>query len=168
MWEINFRWATKHLAVTCQDEDKMGYFVAKVPAKWHWQWFFPFLIRRPVPLPVVTTVSGLIKAGDEGVFTCSMFDSVANKTSEVAVSWKPIYEAFLRECVWAVQQQCLKGFTSFRNPLTANAQSKYMDRYKESAEFAVWRIKREAEGKRNNKASPSEPLSSDAITLIYI
>ena len=168
-WEFNFRKTTKHLGATCQDEGKMGYFVANVPSMWSKQWWkslLPILMQNPTPIPSVPTVSGLIKAGDDGVFTCGMFDCIARNTDDTSVSWKPIYEAFLRECVWATQQWSPKASNLFEPSQRLAGLAEYVKRYKDFAEYDVWRVKKEAEGcKWTSKVSSRNLVISDAMML---
>ena len=58
-WHLNFNHTTKHLGSICQDEDLMGWFVAKLLG-W-WTRIFPFHIRRvPIPqVPGISTCNGL-------------------------------------------------------------------------------------------------------------
>jgi hypothetical protein len=78
---------------------KMGYFVACGPSPWRKLW--PFNLRKTRP-PRLLTVAGLIKAGDEGIFTSSMFDGISANHEQV--SWKALYEAFFREYAWTSQR----------------------------------------------------------------
>jgi len=58
----------------------------------------PFYPVESCELATVPTVSGLIKAGDEGLFTYAMFDWIPSNYEEVY--WKPMYEAFMAELLW--------------------------------------------------------------------
>jgi len=112
-WHLNLTHATKHLGSICQDKDVMGWFVAQLPG-W-WTRIFPFGMRR-VPFPRVPGISTLIKAGDSGVFTSSLFDSIRHSRKQV--SWIPIYEAFFIEAAWnCLEQWSLDQETQDQDPL---------------------------------------------------
>jgi hypothetical protein len=96
-WELNYRIATGHLGPLCTDEDKMGYFVAKLCCKWFYR-LRPVRIPK-VPPPRLPTITALIEAGDEGWFTSAIFNSISPNHAEV--SWKPLYEAFFCEYIWS-------------------------------------------------------------------
>jgi hypothetical protein len=93
---FGYRSSTGHLGSICCDKKRMGYFVANIPSKWR-QYLFPFFICR-TPTPRILSIKGMIKAGDEGVFTSSMFNWILGNYE--AVSWKPLYEAFFQEVEW--------------------------------------------------------------------
>ena len=95
-WEINFRAATKHLGDVCCDRDMMGYFEVEMPS-FLTRYLFPFWIAQR-KAPKVPTISGLIKAGDEGIYTSAMFDWTPPNYDRV--SWKPLYQAFFQELWW--------------------------------------------------------------------
>jgi hypothetical protein len=112
-WHLNLKRATKHLGSICQDEDLMGWFVAQLPG-W-WTQIFPFGMRR-VPLPRVPGISTLLEAGDAGVFTSSLFDSIRHGRKQV--SWIPIYETFFIEAAWnCLEQWSLDQETQDQDPL---------------------------------------------------
>ena len=95
IYHFNFKRATKHLGSICQDKDSMGWFVAHVP-EWR-AWIFPFYMRK-VPIPRVPYIFTLLLAGEEGIFTSSLFDSIRDGARQV--SWVPIYETFFVEAAW--------------------------------------------------------------------
>jgi hypothetical protein len=139
------RIAKDQLGSICLNEDLMGYFVTKVSLIWS---LFPILMPKPHP-PSLLSVSGLIEAGDAGVFSSSIFDWMTARYSRV--SWTPFYEAFLREYVWACERP---GTTDFEiiESLNIGKDHGHM-KYLKKARDAVLRIKRKAEGKSNNAVS---------------
>lgn len=167
-WETSLHKSTRHLGLIALDEHKMGCFVAEVPAKRSWDWWFPFCMKR-VKVPIAPSVAGLIRAGDESIFSSSMFDDALNALKgdqhqvfddpddanfqrladvrDASVSWRPILEAFLKECAWKAEQNRGKGIFG------SQSSDERLRRYQDFAEFEIWRTKKAAEGKEDAKAS---------------
>jgi len=78
--------AVGNVGRTAVDENKMGPFAVR------WQ---KGKEARP---PILFTISTIIKAGDAHVFTSSLFDGLSS--SHEHVSWRCLYEAFLKEMAW--------------------------------------------------------------------
>ncbi|KAK4443414.1 hypothetical protein QBC34DRAFT_211136 [Podospora aff. communis PSN243] len=135
--EVNFRSATKNLHTSCQDEDKMGYFVVSFP--WYRHLFPPWMSSvKPPRIPSLRTI---IKHGDLGIFTASIMDSL--KRGHCDVSWRPLYEQFFRECAWAMDynpkvRELLENVFNEKSGLRE---------YLKQAEFDIWMARRCAEGK---------------------
>lgn len=99
-FERNYQNSTSHLGLICLNEREMGPFVARGPGtlRYFWPWCFP--ITSP---PTLLTVSALIAAGDDGVFSSSIFTNQIEPNHDT-VSWKKVYEAFFHQYVpWARQ-----------------------------------------------------------------
>jgi hypothetical protein len=138
-WTLKLISATGHLGKICQDEDAMGYFVANLPSAW-WK-LMPFFMTDRVSPPLVPTVSAFIEAGDDGWFTTGMLDSVS--TPRAAVSWVPLYEAFFREYVWAMESRSDDEFPKLR--FRASEEQEF-NKYLKIARFEVEKIKQQAQG----------------------
>jgi hypothetical protein len=140
-WHLSVLRATKHLGSICRDKDQMGIFVVQGP-RWWWA-IFPFLGVPRLSLPTVPRVSALIEAGDDGIFTSSMFNSILPDRRKV--TWNAIYERFFVECVWCLLLP--------DGPDVQTLQSRAWDPYREllkyqkRAEEEVWWSIHWAEGK---------------------
>ncbi|KAK0761677.1 hypothetical protein N5P37_005659 [Trichoderma harzianum] len=97
VWELNIRSATNHLGPVCIEREDMGVFVAQTPGRCR-EFLWPCCFGR-VPKPRLPTVTALLKAGDEGRFTSAMFEWIPNNRRHV--TWRPLYEAFFEEILWA-------------------------------------------------------------------
>jgi hypothetical protein len=134
------------------------------------------------------SVAGLIKAGDEGMFSSSMFDDAFDGVNsardnafdgldddsfdrlddvrDASVSWRPIFEAFLKECAWRAEQERSRGIFG------PQPKREYLRRYQDYAEFEIWRTKQAAEGKGHTKASqiyngPSPITKFTNVNAVY-
>src|SRR5215469_7972656 len=144
----------------------MGFFVAKAP-RWWWA-IFPFLGVPRVPVPMVPSVSALIEAGDDRIFTSSMFNSILPDRRKV--SWNAVYERFFIEYVWCLLKKELPGVQTLRPGLwDPNGD---LLRYQKRAEDAVWIEIRKAEGKHGTSTfkvfSPSTSKLANSAEIIFI
>ena len=139
-WHLSVQRATKHLGPICRDKDLMGFFVVKAP-RWWWA-IFPFFGIPRVDIPLIPSVSALIEAGDDGVFTSSMFNSILPDRRKI--SWNAVYERFFVEYAWKLAQSGLNGAA----PLRRDSWDPNGDlrKYQKRAEEAVWWEIRWAEG----------------------
>jgi len=143
-WRLNFWIVTDHLGPVCRDKQEMGLFVAKVPS-WGW-WFLPFFLPfypGRTAKPRVPTVSALIKAGDAGVFTSSMFDYMRHNPQ--TVSWRSLYEAYFYERAWAAERQ--RSSTYEKDKSCSGDRDELVYSYSYMAEEKVWKAIRQAQGK---------------------
>lgn len=147
VYQLSLYNATRHLGLALQNEDEVGYFIAKP----HWShWLFPLYIPT-VRTPRIPTLRSIIRAGDEGIFTSGMIHRIAPRQDSITenhftVSWKPIYQAFFQEYVWAMDQYQPNSFAPLKKVL--NREGKELGKYNEKAEHDVWKAKRIAEGRR--------------------
>ncbi|KAJ5319955.1 hypothetical protein N7508_000238 [Penicillium antarcticum] len=91
-WQLSLRRSTGRLGNVCCDKEQMGYFYPEVPSRK--RQIFPFFIKDS-KIPTIPTVAWIMKAGDEGVFTSSMFNWITRRQAQV--SWRPLYESLFRE-----------------------------------------------------------------------
>jgi len=140
-WHLGVQHATKHLGPVCRDEDLMGFFVVKAP-RWWWA-IFPFLGMPRVSVPVVPNVSALIEAGDDGIFTSSMFNSILPDRRKV--SWNAVYERFFIEHAWNLLRPAMQGVELLR-PESLFVPKELLQ-YQKRAEEAVWVEVRRADDK---------------------
>lgn len=131
-WHLNFNRTTKHLGSVCQDKDAMEFFVAKIPSQW--RRIVPFGISK-VPIPRVPSIYALLAAGDDGVFTSSMFNSIP--TNQDSISWKPFYETFFLEYAWALQGSRCRGLPVLRDK--ESDPHGYLLSFQKKAQEVVWK-----------------------------
>jgi len=146
-WELNINAATKHLGLTCQDDNEMGYFLPNFPPFWkhYFWWFWPL---SAIPPPKIPSLADIIKAGDDGIFTSGMIDNL--KSEPLNVSWKPIYEAVFREYAWALDQERDKEKAKALGNLRriGGIEDQDIKRYRKWARYDVWKTKRVVRGAR--------------------
>ncbi|KAK6530414.1 hypothetical protein TWF694_003769 [Orbilia ellipsospora] len=94
-WEINRRRATRHLGILLQLRHEMGAFTPQFASRFRILW--PFWLSE-VQIPQVPTIGGIIKAGDEQIYSAAMFENIEPENG--AVSWKPLYTKFMEELAW--------------------------------------------------------------------
>nr|OQO29982.1 hypothetical protein B0A51_02674 [Rachicladosporium sp. CCFEE 5018] len=159
IWEIRIRQATKHLGTICQDADKMGYFVADVPA-W-WRRIFLYVPR--VPYPEVPTISSMIKAGDLSYFDCGMFD--CEYESDASVSWRSVFEAYFLARVWAEQlgQDDVQSGASFASDMLRGHRHTHRSSADAAARYAVWLTKERFESQRMNGSLTGPVLTTSVL-----
>jgi hypothetical protein len=87
--ELAWRKAKEDLGSVCGRETAMGYFVAKRPTA------LDYLRRKTTGVPEVPSIADLIKAGDGGLYTSSMFDYISPSYAEVC--WVRLYKQFFNE-----------------------------------------------------------------------
>ncbi|PKK44899.1 hypothetical protein CI102_11874 [Trichoderma harzianum] len=132
-WVLRLRRSTAHLGSVCQDEEEMGCFVADIPGERRRLW--PFFIGK-TPKPRLPTVSSIMRAGDYGVFTSAMFEWVPYNRRHV--TWRPLYEAFFEECIWA-QEWPVKSCTPQWNLEGLDLRSiRYVTQILDAAKEKVW------------------------------
>ena len=131
-WHLAVTRATKHLGSVCRDEDLMGFFVVKAPSRW-WA-LLPFFGVPRASVPVIPSVSALIMAADDGIFTSSMFNSILPDRRKV--SWNAVYERFFIEHAWYLLRPAMQSIQLLR------PDSWFVPRellqYQKRAEEAVW------------------------------
>ncbi|KHN98499.1 uncharacterized protein MAM_03623 [Metarhizium album ARSEF 1941] len=120
--QINKRNFENKFGPTHYEKDWMGYFAMKVPP-----WFKALV--QPVPQPPnLPAVSGLITAGDDGMFTSSMVAWM--QPGYQKVSWLALYEAFFVEyawdCLWTGKEAALRDedFSDFVDKAKEEVQRK--------------------------------------------
>jgi hypothetical protein len=152
-WHLNRNRATKHLGSLCQDKDAMGFFVAKIPSEW--RRIFPFFICK-VPIPRIPSLYAFLAAGDDGVFTSSIFDSISSNQDNV--SWRPFYEAFFLEYAWALYGLHSQDFPRIEDK-TSDPHN-YLLTFQKRAQELVWKTVREVEGNNTSQVSLSNTLNN--------
>jgi len=113
--------ARDDLGRACCDKKLMGYFVAKQPATLAY-----FFRLRTTIIPEVPTIASLIRAGDDLMYTSSMFDQIPPSVSQ-QVCWVSLYTQFFNEMAW------LKKSRTSR----AGNENKYVERYLSQADKYV-------------------------------
>ncbi|KAK6421719.1 hypothetical protein LTR95_016773 [Oleoguttula sp. CCFEE 5521] len=90
----------------------------------------------------------MIKAGDRGHFDCGMFD--CEYEGDASVSWRPVFEAYLRARVWAerLRQDDVQPGISVAGDLLRVRTHRHRSEADDSARYAVWLIKQTFEGRR--------------------
>lgn len=141
-WELGVNRATRHLGPISTDEQKSGYFVAGHTVR-GWRWWIQLLLpfATPyVPVPKIPRLSQIIRAGDNGAFASSMISCIIH--DHYYVSWRPIYEAFFQEFIWAKDRMG-------DGPNLPDMQILGSDmkgwKYALAADVDVWKVKRMAE-----------------------
>ncbi|KAK7221320.1 hypothetical protein V2G26_009323 [Clonostachys chloroleuca] len=143
-WELNRRRATNHLGPVCQDQDEMGSFVVDIPQQRRRLW--PFFIRR-VPKPLLPTLSAIMTAGDNGMFTSSMFEWIPFVPAEQRhITWIAFYESMFREYTW-YQEWPRQGGMQLDIATFNRDDAKYLGKIMDRSALDVWKAKRKAEGK---------------------
>lgn len=111
IWAGTYAWTRQktiqRLGSTCYDKEQMGPFVARFSRWWQRVFLFIFPIPCKVPVPHLPTITALIKAGDDGLYTSALFDGIEANYQQV--SWKPLYEAFFHELLWRQWTQSNKN-----------------------------------------------------------
>jgi hypothetical protein len=155
-WRINMSDYKEHLGSMILDKQLMGYFVAKSPSHLS---VWPIVQRKAEP-PRLPTVFALIEAGDLGLFSSSMFSSMPADYSRV--SWRPVYEAFFREYVWASEMTKTPSF----GKLIKDESDKdgCLLKYVDKAQREVFMIKLKA---RRNKTYVSFSFYVPHVAWIY-
>jgi len=133
-YEKKDRLFREQLGSTYFDKDSLGYFVTER------SFFLPFLSPPKTYLP---DVAGLIAAGDDGVYTSSMFAWILPGYQQV--SWKVLYEAFFREYAWECDRIGEANIGDWSD-ISPN-KKKPFDRFKQKGLEAIKLKKQEAEGK---------------------
>jgi AAA+ ATPase superfamily predicted ATPase len=164
-WHLNFQRATKHLGSLCQDKDVMQIFVADIPS--NWRRIFPFFIGK-VSAPQVPSISTIIQAGDDGVFTSSMFGSIPSNQNNV--SWMPIYESFFLEYAWNLYGS--RSQDSAELCPDDSDQPGYLLKYQRRAQEKVWMAVRHAAGEKsglvNSVSLPNTLKICSRADIIFI
>src|ERR1051326_7568508 len=75
----------------------MGYFVVSEPNP---MWCSVFWKRKAAKLPLLPTLSTILKAGEAQIYTSAMFDWVEMSSGGDAVGWRSFYEAFFNQLAW--------------------------------------------------------------------